>query len=124
MTNKRWLRIIPVAFIRYTFAFVDRTNVSLALPLMSRELHMDAAQAGAAMAHRLARLVYRMLKYELGLRFQVILPSRKFRSDTACISRLSSPKAWGKGASVHLPAMGVGGIEVWIGIGPSAGTTA
>jgi MFS family permease len=48
MTNQRWLRIIPVAFVMYTFAFVDRTNVSLALPSMSRELHMDPAQAGAA----------------------------------------------------------------------------
>ena len=48
MTDQRWLRIIPVAFVMYTFAFVDRTNVSLALPSMSRELHMDPAQAGAA----------------------------------------------------------------------------
>jgi sugar phosphate permease len=32
----------------YTIAFVDRTNVSLALPRMSVDLHMDAAQAGAA----------------------------------------------------------------------------
>ncbi len=48
MNDQRWLRIIPVAFVMYTFAFVDRTNVSLALPSMSRELHMDPAQAGAA----------------------------------------------------------------------------
>lgn len=32
----------------YTIAFVDRTNVSLALPEMSRDLKMDATQAGAA----------------------------------------------------------------------------
>ncbi len=30
----------------YTIAFVDRTNISLALPGMSRELHMDPTQAG------------------------------------------------------------------------------
>ena len=30
------------------FAFVDRNNVSMALPSMSRELHMDPAQAGSA----------------------------------------------------------------------------
>jgi len=44
----RWVRILPVTFIMYTIAFVDRTNVSLALPRMSRDLHMDSAQAGAA----------------------------------------------------------------------------
>lgn len=48
MTEQRWLRIIPVTFVMYTIAFVDRTNVSLALPAMSRDLHMDPAQAGAA----------------------------------------------------------------------------
>jgi MFS family permease len=48
MNEQRWLRIIPVAFVMYTIAFVDRTNVSLALPSMCRDLHMDPAQAGAA----------------------------------------------------------------------------
>src|SRR5580658_6139927 len=48
MTDRRWLRIIPVAFVMYTFAFVDRTNISLALPSMSRDLRMDPVQAGAA----------------------------------------------------------------------------
>src|SRR5262249_18810978 len=46
--QQRWIRILPVTFIMYTIAFVDRTNVSLALPRMSVDLHMDAAQAGAA----------------------------------------------------------------------------
>jgi len=48
MPEQRWLRIIPVAFIMYTIAFVDRTNVSLALPSMSHDLHMDPTQAGDA----------------------------------------------------------------------------
>jgi sugar phosphate permease len=48
MSHQRWLRIIPVAFIMYTIAFVDRTNISLALPSMSRDLHMDPEQAGSA----------------------------------------------------------------------------
>ncbi|MBZ5565260.1 MAG: MFS transporter [Acidobacteriia bacterium] len=48
MPEQRWLRIIPVAFIMYTIAFVDRTNISLALPSMSRDLHMDPTQAGSA----------------------------------------------------------------------------
>jgi sugar phosphate permease len=48
MPQQRWVRIIPVAFIMYTIAFVDRTNISLALPQIGRELHMDSAQLGNA----------------------------------------------------------------------------
>jgi sugar phosphate permease len=48
MLQQRWLRIIPVAFIMYTIAFIDRTNISLALPSMSRDLQMDPTQAGDA----------------------------------------------------------------------------
>lgn len=48
MPEGRWLRIIAVAFIMYTIAFIDRTNISLALPNLSRDLHMDPAQAGSA----------------------------------------------------------------------------
>jgi MFS family permease len=42
----RWLRIIPVALIMYTIAFIDRTNISLALPWISRDLQLDPPQAG------------------------------------------------------------------------------
>ena len=48
MYEQRWWRIIPVAFIMYTIAFVDRTNVSLALPSMSRDLGMNPTHAGDA----------------------------------------------------------------------------
>lgn len=48
MPSQRWLHIIPVAFLMYTIAFVDRTNISLALPAMSRALHMNPTQAGDA----------------------------------------------------------------------------
>jgi MFS family permease len=48
MQEQRWRRVIPVAFVMYTIAFVDRTNISLALPMMSRDLHMNPAQAGSA----------------------------------------------------------------------------
>jgi len=48
MRSQRWIHIIPVSFIMYTIAFIDRTNVSLALPSMSRALHMDPTQAGSA----------------------------------------------------------------------------
>ncbi len=46
--EQRWVRIIPVAFIMYTIAYVDRTNISLALPYIGRDLHMDPAQQGNA----------------------------------------------------------------------------
>jgi sugar phosphate permease len=45
-TSLRWVRIIPVALIMYTIAFIDRTNISLALPHISRDLHLDPQQAG------------------------------------------------------------------------------
>ena len=48
MTHRRWLRIIPVAFLMYTIAFIDRTNVSLALPSMTRDLHLSPTQGGLA----------------------------------------------------------------------------
>lgn len=48
MAEKRWIRVIPVAFVMYTIAFVDRTNISLALHAMSRDLHMSPEQAGNA----------------------------------------------------------------------------
>ncbi len=46
VTSQRWVRIIPVALIMYTIAFIDRTNISLALPRISRALHLDPQQAG------------------------------------------------------------------------------
>jgi len=48
MPSQRWLRIIPVAVVMYTIAYVDRTNISLALPAISRQLQMDPQQAGSA----------------------------------------------------------------------------
>jgi sugar phosphate permease len=48
MPQQRWLRIIPVAFIMYTIAFVDRTNISLALQPIIRDLHLSSTQAGNA----------------------------------------------------------------------------
>lgn len=48
MRSQRWLHIIPVSFIMYTIAYIDRTNISLALNKMSIELNMNPTQAGAA----------------------------------------------------------------------------
>jgi|ERR1700733_3810782 len=47
MAQKRWLRIIPVATVMYAIAFINRTNISLALPAMSRDLGMNSVQAGS-----------------------------------------------------------------------------
>lgn len=47
-TSSRWIRIIPVAFVMYTIAFIDRTNISLALPRISHDLQLDPQQAGTA----------------------------------------------------------------------------
>jgi MFS family permease len=52
MIPQRWLRIIPVALVMYTIAYVDRTNVSLALdPKISSLMHdllMDDRMKGQA----------------------------------------------------------------------------
>jgi len=48
MTEQRWLRILTVSFVMYTIAYIDRTNVSMALSAMRADLHMDAQQAGDA----------------------------------------------------------------------------
>lgn len=52
MTQKRWLRIIPVAVVAYTISYVDRTNISLALDpkisTMLRDLAMDDRMKGQA----------------------------------------------------------------------------
>lgn len=45
-TSRRWTRVIPVALVMYTIAFIDRTNISLALPRISQDLGLDPQQAG------------------------------------------------------------------------------
>jgi MFS family permease len=46
--RQRWRRIIPVALAMYTIAYIDHTNISLALPSMSLDLRMGPEQAGSA----------------------------------------------------------------------------
>jgi sugar phosphate permease len=52
MKQDRWLRIIPVALIMYTIAYIDRTNVALALDpklsTMMKDLLMDDKIKGNA----------------------------------------------------------------------------
>ncbi|HTQ49447.1 MAG TPA: MFS transporter [Candidatus Acidoferrales bacterium] len=53
MVQQRWLCIIPVALLMYTIAYIDRTNVSLALDpnisKMMKDLLMDDKMKGEAM---------------------------------------------------------------------------
>lgn len=46
--QERWLRIIPIALLMYTVSFINRTNISLALPAISQDLHLNAGEAGQA----------------------------------------------------------------------------
>ena len=43
--SQRWLRIIPVAFVMYLLAYMDRINVSVVLPYMQDDMHLSSAQA-------------------------------------------------------------------------------
>jgi sugar phosphate permease len=45
--TQRWSRVLPLATITYMIAFVNRANISQALPSMIRDLHMTTVEAGA-----------------------------------------------------------------------------
>ena len=46
-TSQRWRRLMPVAFITYSFAYLDRSNYSLgAAGGLAHDLHISSAQAG------------------------------------------------------------------------------
>jgi len=49
LLNNRWIRILSVSFVMYTIAYIDRTNISMALPQMTKELGLDPRQAGEAL---------------------------------------------------------------------------
>ena len=44
--NERWRRVIPIAFLMYTIAFMDRINVGVALPAMAKSLHFNPTISG------------------------------------------------------------------------------
>lgn len=46
--HQRWWRIIPVAFLMYTIAFMDRINIGFAIPGMEKSLGIAADVAGLA----------------------------------------------------------------------------
>ena len=44
--NKRWVRIIPIALLMYTIAFIDRNNVSFGFSGMEKTLGFGATISG------------------------------------------------------------------------------
>ncbi|GGE13966.1 MFS transporter [Marinithermofilum abyssi] len=46
MCVSKWIRIIPVAFVMYMLAYMDRINVGILLPAMQKDLHLSASAAG------------------------------------------------------------------------------
>ena len=46
--HQRWWRIIPVAFLMYTIAFMDRINIGFGIPGMEKTLGIAADVAGLA----------------------------------------------------------------------------
>lgn len=46
--DPRWARIIPVVFILYSIAIFDRINFGLAIPSLSKDMHLTPAQSGLA----------------------------------------------------------------------------
>src|SRR5438270_804697 len=46
--KKRWIHIIPAAFLMYTIAFMDRVNIVFAIPVIEKSLAVSATIAGLA----------------------------------------------------------------------------
>ena len=46
--KSRWVRILGVAFIMYILAYIDRTNISMAIPAMRTELGLSSSAIGFA----------------------------------------------------------------------------
>ena len=44
----RWTRLIPIAIVVYIISFMDRTNISFALPGLHHDLGINAAEEGLA----------------------------------------------------------------------------
>lgn len=48
MGISRWTNILPIVFIMYTIAYFDRSNFGIALPFITKDLHLTATEAGLA----------------------------------------------------------------------------
>ncbi len=60
LDSQRWRRLIPLAFVTYSFAYLDRSNYSLgSAGGLKHALHITSGQAGllgGLVLHRLLRL--------------------------------------------------------------------
>jgi sugar phosphate permease len=48
MMDQRWFRLLPVMMVTFIIAFMDRTNIGFAIPLMGKELSITASVLGFA----------------------------------------------------------------------------
>src|SRR5687767_13286604 len=46
--HSRWSRIIPVVFVMYALAYIDRSNLAIAIPSIGRDLALSPSPAGWA----------------------------------------------------------------------------
>ncbi len=46
--QSRWTRLLPIMMVAFIIAFMDRTNISFAIPTMGADLHLDATALGFA----------------------------------------------------------------------------
>jgi len=46
--DQRWFRLLPVMMVTFIIAFMDRTNIGFAIPLMGKELSITASVLGFA----------------------------------------------------------------------------
>lgn len=46
MGASKWIRIIPIAFIMYMLAYMDRINVGVIMPYMQKDLNLSSSVAG------------------------------------------------------------------------------
>ncbi|MFC5651297.1 MFS transporter [Paenibacillus solisilvae] len=46
MSSSKWLKIIPVAFIMYMLAYMDRINVGILIPYIQEDLNLNASAVG------------------------------------------------------------------------------
>lgn len=46
MVTSKWTRIIPIAFVMYMLAYMDRINVGVLMPYMQKDLHISSSAVG------------------------------------------------------------------------------
>ncbi len=46
MGTSKWFKIIPVAFVMYMLAYMDRINIGILIPYMQKDLNLTSSVAG------------------------------------------------------------------------------